>query len=80
MVLSTELKKEIRKREQLLETYKKNRTPESKEQWKKSSNKVIEMLRTQQNKKETDKMSTPRGAWDYINNMRGPKAIRSGPK
>ena len=78
-VLSTKIKKEMRKREHLFDIYKRNKTPESKEQWAKSRNNVIKMLRTQQDKAETESMSTPRGAWDYINNMRGPKSIRSGP-
>ena len=77
--ISEETAKELKKRDTLLEEYKRLRTEESLQAWKVSKKRVVGYLKRDKKTTDTKDLSSPTKAWQHLNNHRGPKAIRGGP-
>ena len=77
--VSNETKKEIIKRDKLSEEYKRLKSEDSKLAWIASKNKVVGLLKRDNNRMNSQNLNTPNKAWQHINNNRGPRAIRGGP-
>ena len=77
--LSKKTKKKIEERNKLFRKYKRNKTQENLDEWTKAKKEVVGYLKQEQNLWEKEELSSPVKAWNFINNNKGPKAIRGGP-
>ena len=77
--LSKKTKKKIEERNKLFRRYKRNKTQENLDEWTKAKKEVVGYLKQEQNLWEKEELSSPVKAWNFINNNKGPKAIRGGP-
>ena len=78
-VITQETINEMKKRDKLMEEYKKHKTEEKLQAWKASKKKVTGYLKRDKRNTEQENFSSPTKAWQYINNNRGARAIRGGP-